>query len=38
LPAGAHAYAARHVTEVLLAGRESSRTGQAVPVRSKPAA
>jgi predicted dehydrogenase len=37
-PPLSHAYAARHVTEVLLAGLESSRTGQVVQVRSKPAA
>jgi predicted dehydrogenase len=31
-----HAWAARHVTEILLAGLESSRTGRAVEIRSSP--
>ena len=33
-PPLSHSHAARHVTEVLLAGLESSRTGQAVQIRS----
>ena len=33
-PSMSHAHAARHVTEVLLAGLESGRTGRAVEVRS----
>jgi hypothetical protein len=34
-PPVSHAYAARHVTEVLLAGLEAGRTGRGVPIRSK---
>jgi hypothetical protein len=34
-PPVSHAYAARHVTEVLLAGLESGRTGRAVELRSR---
>jgi predicted dehydrogenase len=34
-PPVSHAYAARHVTEVLLAGLESGRTGRAVPIRTR---
>jgi predicted dehydrogenase len=34
-PERSHAWAARHVTEVLLAGLESSRTGQRITIRSK---
>ena len=34
-PPVSHAYAARHVTEVLLAGLESGRTGRAVAIRSR---
>lgn len=34
-PELSHAWAARHVTEVLLAGLESSRTGRAVEIRSR---
>jgi predicted dehydrogenase len=37
-PPLSHAHAARHVTEILLAGLESSRTGQAVEIRSRPTA
>jgi predicted dehydrogenase len=33
-PPVSHAYAARHVTEVLLAGLESGRTGRTVQIRS----
>jgi predicted dehydrogenase len=33
-PPVSHAYAARHVTEILLAGLEAGRTGRAVEVRS----
>ena len=33
-PERSHAWAARHVTEILLAGLESSRTGQRVEIRS----
>jgi predicted dehydrogenase len=35
-PPLSHAWAARHVTEILLAGLESSRTGQAIEIRSSP--
>jgi len=35
-PPLSHAWAARHVTEILLAGLESSRTGRAVDLRSLP--
>ena len=35
-PPLSHAHAARHVTEVLLAGLESSRTGRAIEIGSKP--
>jgi D-xylose 1-dehydrogenase (NADP+, D-xylono-1,5-lactone-forming) len=34
-PPVSHVYAARHVTEVLLAGLESGRTGRTVQVRSR---
>jgi len=34
-PPVSHAYAARHVTEVLLAGLESGRTGRSVPIRTR---
>src|SRR5262249_1528566 len=37
-PPLSHAHAARHVTEILLAGLESSRTGQVVSIRSRPTA
>jgi predicted dehydrogenase len=37
-PPLSHAHAARHVTEILLAGLESSRTGQAVEIHSRPTA
>ena len=33
-PELSHAWSARHVTEILLAGLESSRTGQRVEIRS----
>jgi predicted dehydrogenase len=35
-PPVSHAWAARHVTEILLAGLESSRAGRAVEIRSSP--
>jgi predicted dehydrogenase len=35
-PPLSHAWAARHVTEILLAGLESSRTGRAIDIRSSP--
>ncbi len=35
-PSLSHAWAARHVTEILLAGLESSRSGRAVEIRSSP--
>lgn len=34
-PEQSHAWAARHIVEILLAGLESSRTGQAIPVHSQ---
>jgi predicted dehydrogenase len=34
-PPLSNAHAARHVTEILLAGLESARTGQRIPVRSR---
>jgi predicted dehydrogenase len=34
-PPLSHARAARHVTEILLAGLESARTGQAIGIRSR---
>lgn len=34
-PERSNAWAARHVTEVLLAGLESSRTGMRIPIRSR---
>ena len=34
-PPLANAYAARHVTEILLAGMESSRTGRAVDLKTR---